>query len=309
MRTSDEKPMDEPSTASAAAEKSTGREILALARPERSEIATRRQSAVARPVSRRAVLRTDVVSAPSDMRPSLVTRRQEWLRRRRRKRLLIGIALILALFPPIWAVYLLGWLIWRSRPPQKSMRHVRSAVHALDKNRTGIALQQLQEAHLLDPTNNDALYWLGLVLSGQHRHIEAAEALSLVAERVPGLPEVESALVDAYVATNEPESAVYHAQRLLDVAPYESNSLLKLSEAFEAAGRPDLAIQTLEQAPLHKTTLTKALLEIHYRLGTLLERQGDTARALHHFNRVYARDITFKDVQARLKELEAGQDH
>jgi tetratricopeptide (TPR) repeat protein len=200
-------------------------------------------------------------------------------------------------------------MFWRSRPPQKSMRRVHDAVRALEKNRTGIALQQLQEAHLLDPTNNDALYWLGLLLSRQDRQAEAAEALSLVAERVPGLPEVESALVDAYVATDEPESAVYHAQRLLEAAPYAPDTPLKLSIAHEAAGRLDLAIDALHQAPLHKHVLTDTLMQIHYRLGTLCESQGDPTQALHHFNRVYARDPAYRDVRSRVETLEAGQDH
>ncbi len=298
-------PKEDPDTSTT---KSVGSDVLELVQPPPSEIATRKQLANTRLGADRGIVKADVETLHEPGRPSIVTRRQAWLRRRRRKRVLIALALVLALFPPMWAVYLIGWMIWRSRPPQKSMRRVRKAVHALEKNRTGIALQQLQEAHLLDPTNNDALYWLGLLLSGQRRHGEAAEALSLVAERVPGLPEVESALVDAYVATDDPESAVYHAQRLLEAAPYAPETALKLSDAYEAAGRPDLAVQALEQAPLHKKSLSPALVQIHYRLGTLYERLGEPAKALHHYDRVYASDITHKDARARMKALKSAQD-
>lgn len=300
--------MEAPLKADAAAtsnEKSKGSDVLALGHSPASEIVTRKQLANTR--LGRGIVQVDAEAADGGT-PSIVTRRQIWLRRRRRKRLLIGLALVLALFPPMWAVYLVGWLIWRSRPPQKSMRRVRKAIRALEKNRTGIALQHLQEAHFLDPTNNDALYWLGLLLSGQHRHAEAAEALSLVAERVPGLPEVETALVEAYVSTDSPEMAVYHAQRLLEAAPYAPETLLKLSEAYEAAGRLDLAVQALEQAPLHKASLNGSLLQVHYRLGSLYEQRGETARALHHYDRVYASDITYKDVRARMRSLKAARD-
>lgn len=282
-----------------------GSDVVALAPSPAKEIVTRRRLPRTN-LGEGRILKVNLQTESDAVRTSIVTRRQAWLRRRRRKRFLIAVAVIVGLFPPVWALYLIAWLVWRSRPKQQSMRGVHKAIRALEKNRAGIALTSLQEAHLLDPSNTDALYWLGLLLSRQDRYDEAEEALSIVAERVPGLPEVEGALVDAYVRTGSPDRAIYHAQRLLDVAPYAPESLLKLAAAFDAAGKPDLAIETLGQAPLHKRTLTDELLQIHYQLGELCQRQGDTARALHHFKRVYARDVTYRDVQARVTALEAA---
>jgi tetratricopeptide (TPR) repeat protein len=286
----------------------TGAGVLALAKSPQGEIATRKLLPRTRLGSGRGLVDAGIRSDEDPAGASLVTRRYRALRRRRRNQVLVAVALVLALFPPVWALYLIGWLVWRSRPRQKSMRQVRSAVRALEKDQSGAALKQLQDAHLLDPTNADALYWMGLLLSRHDRPEEAEEALSLVSERVPGLPEVEAALVDAYVAMDEPESAVYHAQRLFDAAPYATESLHKLADAFEALGRWDLAIQALEQAPIHRRTLTDTLLEIHYRLGMLHERQGDAGRALHHFKRVYARDITFRDIRSRVEALEQSDE-
>jgi tetratricopeptide (TPR) repeat protein len=293
-----------PPNAAPVSERPAGSMVPALAGS--AEIVTR--SRLPRTVlgDRRGAFQVDVRSESEGVRPSLVTRRKGWLRRRR-NRMLMVLAVALAIFPPMWAVYLIGWLVWRSRPQQQSMRRVRKALKALERDQAGFALKQLQEAHFLDPSNTDALYWMGLLLSRQRRQEEAAEVLSLVAERVPCLPEVEASLVDAYVAIDQPESAVYHAQRLFDAAPFAPSTLLKLADAFEAAGRLDLAIQSLEHAPLHKRMLTDALMPIHYRLGALYERQGDSARALHHFKRVYARDITYHDVSMRVRALEAGQ--
>lgn len=285
---------------------SAGADVAALAPPPRAEIVTRKQLPRTKLGADQGILKVDPETAGA--RPSLVTRRQAQRRRRRRKRLLMAIAVVLGLFPPMWAVYLIAWLVWRSRPPQQSMHRVRKAVRALEKNQTGVALKKLQDAHYLDPSNSDALYWLGLLMSRQQRYEEAEDALSLVAERVPGLPEVEAALVEAYVALDKPEPALYHAQRLFEAAPYDPASLHKLADAFEAAGRLDLAVEALEQAPLHKRVLTDELLQLHYRLGTLHERQGDPARALHHFKRVYARDVTYQDVEARVEALEAEHD-
>lgn len=283
----------------------TGNDVVALAPEPAAGIATRKYLPRTMLRDRHDIVRTDERAAPEWTRTSIVTRRQAMLRRRRRKQLLLAIALVVGLFPPVWVVYLVAWLFWRSRPRQKSMRTTRKAVRSLEKNQKGFALKQLQEAHLLDPSNNDALYWLGLLLNKQDRLEESEEALSLVSERVPGLPEVEKALVESYIAMNRPENAIHHAQRLFDAAPHATESLITLADAFEAAGRLDLAVQALEQAPIHKPTLSDGLMRIHYRLGDLYERMSDPDKALGHFKRVYARDVSYQDVRSRLASLEA----
>ena len=233
--------------------------------------------------------------------PSLATRKPA---SSTRKKILKALGITLALFPPTWPFYLGGWLYWRSKPLQKSMRMVHKGISALEQGQTGIALKTLQEAHYLNPTNNDALYWLGMVLHKQQRHEEAIDALTLVSERIPGLPEVETALVDSYVKTNEPEAAIFHAQRLLDIAPYEPSTPLVLADAFEAAGNLDMAIDALEKAPIHKRLLTTALMDIHYRLGALYQQKDNLDKARHHFRVVYAKDISFREVKSKLEYLE-----
>ncbi len=288
------------------AENMAGTNTLALRPAPHAAIVTRKHLAPSKRSDKHGLVKAKTEAEAEA--PALVTRQTGSLFKRRGKHVLMAVAVILAVFPPMWAVYLISWLVWRSRPKQQSMRRVRKAISALKKNQTGVALKHLQDAHYLNPSNSDALYWLGLLMSQQGRHDEAVEALSLVAERVPGLPEVETALSEAYVAMNQPEEAVYHAQRLLEAAPYAPESLLKLAKALEAAGRLDLAIQTLEQAPLHKRVLTDTLTEVHYYLGILYEHQDDPAQALHHFNRVYARDISYKDVRRRVQTLKAGEE-
>jgi tetratricopeptide (TPR) repeat protein len=250
-----------------------------------------------------ALIRAEA-SGQEDRGQSLVTRRYAALRKKRRKTILTVLAVAIGVFPPVWIAYFIAWQVWRHRPIQKSMRLVRKAVRSLERGHTGVALKQLQNAHLLDPSNCDALYWMGLLMSRQNRAEEAVDALSLVSERIPGLPEVEEALVDAYLGMDEPEPAIFHAQRLMDSTPYATTSLVKLAEAFEAAGKLDLATQALEQAPIHKRTLSDELVGVHYRLGSLYEKQGESEQALQHFKRVYGRDITFKDVKARIEALE-----
>ena len=296
-----------PANPTAVAEETAEADAQVSAPSPPAQIKTRKKLPRTRLGEHHGVLKVDAKKKAGQPHTSIKTRRRKELRRRRQKRVLIALAVVLAVFPPMWAVYFIGLLIWLTRPRQKSMRRVRKAVRAIERNQTGPALRHLQEAHYRDPSNSDALYWLGLLLSRLDRHEEAEEALTLVAERVPGLPEVESALVEAYIAMEEPENAIYHAQRLFDERPYAAHSLLTLADAFEAAGRLDLAIKALEQAPIHKRVLTGELVKIHYRLGLLYEQQDDIVKALHHFKRVYARDISYKDIRSRVKALE--EDH
>lgn len=298
---------DRPTPSPPEAAVSAGRGVVALAPPPPAELKTRGLLGRTSLGAGRGIVRLEARPEAGEDRRSIVTRRHEWTRRRRRKRVLTVLAFALALFPPMWAVYLIGWLVWRNRPAQQSMRRVRQAVKSLEKDQTGMALKRLQEAHLLDPANSDALYWLGLLLAQQRRHDEANEALALVAARVPGLPEVEAALVDGYVAAGANEQAIYHAQRLFNIDPHAPEGLLKLAEAFEAAGRLDLAVEALQQAPLEARNLSEPLKQIHYRLGALYEQLGEPERARLHFKRIYARDIAFRDVPARLQALEGGE--
>lgn len=238
----------------------------------------------------------------ADAHPSLVARRKAWHDLRRRRRAWLALLVVLGIgFPPILAVYLIAWLFIRRKPEHRSMRRVRKGIKALEQNHVGIALRQFQEAHLLDPSNNDALYWLGLLLADQHRYGEAAEALSLVSERLPGLPEVESALLEASAETGDYDDAIHHAQMLLDIDPYDLAALVRLADCFEATGRRDLAIETLEHAPLYKRTLTDDLKLVHYRLGELYERAGNQEKAHEHYRRVQAADMSFLDIQSKLR--------
>lgn len=237
---------------------------------------------------------------------SIVARRNEFVRQRRRRRWMIAVAVIMGVgFPPILFLYFIAWLVWQNKPKNKSMRLVKSGLRALEKNQTGIALKRLQEAHLLDHHNYDALYWLGMLLVGQRRYAEAIEALSIVHDHVPGLPEVDAGMLDAYYELKDYENAIYHAQRLLELDPYDLYVLLKLADCYEALGKPGLALSVLQHAPLLKRILDEPLKQIHYRLAHLYEEQGENERALEHYRRIYTSDSTFRDVKEKLEVLEA----
>lgn len=239
---------------------------------------------------------------------SVLVRRHEVVKNKKKKAAFVALALVIAFMTfPLIPVYLIAWMLWANRPKQKSKRLVRKSIGSLVDGKTGIAVKDLQEAHLLDPHNTDALYWLGLVLAEQGRHEDARDALNVVHDRVSTLPEVEAALLESSFATGRYDEAIIHAQRLLNLEPFNLDALLMLANAFDATGDTDSAIETLQHAPLFKKTLDDSLKQILYRLAGLYERRGDTATAVKHLRRLYTADVNFRDVRQRLDALKAGE--
>lgn len=239
---------------------------------------------------------------------NLPIRKYEVAKERKKRAAYTVLALIIAFMTfPLIPAYFIAWLLWANRPKQKSKRLVRKSVRSLIDGKTGIAVKDLQEAHLLDPHNTDALYWLGLVLAEQGRHEDARDALNVVHERTSTIPEVEAALLESCFATGRYDEAILHAQRLLNLEPGNLDALLMLANAFEATGDVDAAIETLQHAPLYMQTLNDQLKQILYRLAELHERRGDHETALKHFLRLYTTDVTFRDVHQRVEALKASE--
>jgi tetratricopeptide (TPR) repeat protein len=80
-------------------------------------------------------------------------------------------------------------------------------------------------------------------------------------------------------------------------------SLDRLGRCFKAKGLYDLAADQLKTAAEELQVFDEAKLGIYYELGDLYEKLGQTAEALRYYKEIYARDIGFRDVSAKMQTL------
>jgi tetratricopeptide (TPR) repeat protein len=73
---------------------------------------------------------------------------------------------------------------------------------------------------------------------------------------------------------------------------------------FYKKGDPATAIFTFEKAVGRKRNLDSDLLECCYMLGLIYSEENNRTKARHWFNKVYTRDINYKDVAERLKAIQ-----
>ncbi|MEM8486795.1 MAG: hypothetical protein AAF564_14680, partial [Bacteroidota bacterium] len=71
------------------------------------------------------ILRSPDTATPES---AIETRRYPKQRDLKRKKILKNAAIIVGLLPPLWPVSFVGWMVWRTRPVQKSMRLVKKAI-------------------------------------------------------------------------------------------------------------------------------------------------------------------------------------
>ncbi len=79
-----------------------------------------------------------------------------------------------------------------------------------------------------------------------------------------------------------------------------------LAVSFLEQGDFGLAKEVLHQGLSLKKFLDNEYVGLHYNLGLAHEQMGDLAKALSEYEQVYILDITYRDVAARLRRIEAA---
>ena len=69
----------------------------------------------------------------------------------------------------------------------------------------------------------------------------------------------------------------------------------------------DLAARTLQNAIKEKTTFDDEKKELVYVLGGVLEKTGKKQEAIEQFELIYAMDIGYKDVAAKVDAFYSGR--
>jgi tetratricopeptide (TPR) repeat protein len=80
-----------------------------------------------------------------------------------------------------------------------------------------------------------------------------------------------------------------------------------LGECFLEKGQAKMASAILNRAVSEVNTSDDQAVGVLYLLGRASEEQGDAAKALEFYQRVFVIDIQFKDVADRMASLEAAR--
>lgn len=114
--------------------------------------------------------------------------------------------------------------------------------------------------------------------------------------------ELGSALLDS----DRLDDAIAEFQQTIRDPKHRLDSLLKLGDCFFRKKMYDLAAKQLREALEAGTVSGAQSLSIYYTLGNVHEADGDHAAALEAFQRVYEKDIQYKDVANKIEALKSS---
>jgi len=119
-------------------------------------------------------------------------------------------------------------------------------------------------------------------------------------ERYPDDLDARFGLAELLIAAGEIESAIAQYQQSQKSPKLRSRSLLGLARCFRDRGLHDLAIAQLSNAKNEHGTHDELKKEIVYELGICFEQSNQPQLAMAEFKEIYAEDIGFRDVAAKI---------
>lgn len=201
------------------------------------------------------------------------------------------------------------YLLYRKSksPPYRARGHIQIANTHVDAGRTDEAIEELQKAQALIPHDTRIHAALAACYSELGSWGSAVQQLRRAVEQNPADRGLGIWLAQCYERTGEYQSALAIAQAEPETSELYLSALQVVARCFLAQEKPDLAVETLRNAPLRKRNLGAELVEIHYLLGMAYETMGDRKKALRHFNRVYSHDVSFPGVEEAISRLDGSQ--
>ena len=203
------------------------------------------------------------------------------------------------LFPPLGIVLLITWLVHRNRPKNKARRLAEEGL-LLAEHSPAAAMPLLEEAHQLDPQENSILAAAGLVAHNAEDHKMAWRFLAELG-RHSRLSSSEMFLLGhSYYETDQYDKAIETLQNIPEDYDQYNKVILLLAGCFTEKEDVEAAIETLRRGPLRAIHMDDDLKELHYQLGLLHASLEDLETANYHFRRIYAADVTYRDVKERV---------
>ncbi|MBW7895625.1 MAG: tetratricopeptide repeat protein [Opitutaceae bacterium] len=119
-------------------------------------------------------------------------------------------------------------------------------------------------------------------------------------ERYPGDLEARFQLAELLFAAGEVEAAIAQYQHAQRHPQWRPAALLGLARCFRVRGLTDLAVVQLTTANGELSAMDDRKKDVIYELGLCHEALGQTEAAIAQFKAIYAEDIGFRDVAAKI---------
>ena len=125
-------------------------------------------------------------------------------------------------------------------------------------------------------------------------------------ERYPNDLQIRFELGELYFKAGKIKEAMGEFQKAQNNPNKRIQALTYLGQCFAKQGIYPLAVRNLETALKEKLVLDEEKKEIIYALGSVLEKMGKAKEAIDQFQEIYAVDIGYKDVAAKVDAFYSG---
>lgn len=211
----------------------------------------------------------------------------------------LGIAL-----PPLGVMMLIGWGIHRSRPHNKARRLAKRALTMAETN-PNAALPLLEEAHVMNPKDDQILATAGYVAHNAEDYKMAWRFLGELRRHNKLSPAETLLLGHSYYRTGHLDKAISTLQEIPEDFEHSTKASLVLAGCFAAKEDYEAARDVLEHRPARVLNMDDDMKELEYQLGVINTFLGNEKEANEHFRRLYAADIRYRDIRERVAAQEA----
>ena len=126
-------------------------------------------------------------------------------------------------------------------------------------------------------------------------------------EKYPNDLQIRFDLGELYFKTGKISEAISELQKAQNNPNKRIQAMGYLGQCYARRGMNDLAARTLQNAIKEKLTFDEEKKELIYTLGCVLEKTGKKPEAIEQFELIYAMDIRYKDVAAKVDAFYSGK--
>ncbi len=223
--------------------------------------------------------------------------------------LFIVSVVMLIVYCPVGLLLFGGTIIWQLARPKKPEDQARGfyfqGERALEKGDRAGALEAFQK--VIELKDIPSVYLKIADIEREQGHFaEAAASYEKYLTASKSDPVVMVHYAVTLASDGQYEKAIGILQSLPQELKQELAVINTLATCFLDTGRPQAALEVLEQGPTRKRTMDDQLLVFHYLMGSAYKELGDKKKATAQFSKVVAENEHFLDVKEMLEQLSAS---